>query len=120
MKFVYNPGNTSVVYDDDGRMVAPREWQYVDPAKSRVNKLIEQGRLIEVAVPERLPENTQPDALPVLNEAINDQSANDVPEDSEIVEAAPEDSENSEDDSVRNTGTQSRRSSNRKAKNEEA
>lgn len=120
MKLVYNPGNTSVVYDDDGRMVAPREWQYVDPAKSRVNRLIEQGKLVEVAVPDRLSENTTAEALPVLNEAINDQSAKQDTEPSDLVEAPPEDSENREDAELRNTGTQSRQRGNRKAKNEEA
>lgn len=111
MKLVYNPGNTPVVYKD-GLHVAPLEWAYIDDSGTKVDDLIKAGKLVQVAIPERLPENVDPRALPALNEAINDQSAHTggtVPK-----------NENGDSDAVRNTDSQSRRNTGRNKQNKEA
>lgn len=111
MKLVYNPGNTPAVYKD-GLQVAPLEWAYIDDENSRVDRLIEAGKLVELVVPERLPENVDPRALTALNEAINDRY---VPEPKTVPKI-----ENGNADDVRNTDTQSRRNTGRNKQNKEA
>ena len=103
MKFVYNPGNTSVVYDE-GLMVAPGEWAYVSSEGNDLDRLIEQGKLVVVQVPKRLPAEVQPQAIVPLNDAVNDQSA---------AEATTE-------ASVRDTGEQHRPAKSKSTKKKEA
>lgn len=110
-KLVYNPGSTPLVYDHYGRMVDPLDWGYVEVHGTRVNRYIEDGQLMEVQVPTKLPENVHPRVLPLLQEAINDRSA-DAPE--PFAEA----DRNLPEEELRNTEAQPAKTSARKSNKE--
>lgn len=71
MKLVFNPGNTPVVYDN-GLQVEPHDWAYVSEEGNDLNRLIEERRIINVAVPDVLPASVVPAAMPAMVAAIED------------------------------------------------
>ncbi|AKL88309.1 hypothetical protein BH789_gp028 [Gordonia phage GMA6] len=109
MKLVFNPSQTdSVVYSDDGLMVAPGEWAYLDDdTYRRIDNLLNTRKLVEVEVPATMPSNIAPGAAAAMKRAIEDRQAPNVAESTD------------EDDTpspVRNTG----RSRNTTTKKKEA
>lgn len=48
----YNPGDSPVVVDDDGRTVGGREWSPVLTTEDRVKEAFADGRLVKVNPPE--------------------------------------------------------------------
>jgi hypothetical protein len=48
---VFNPGSTSVVYDDEGHTLYPSEWAELDATAPRAAALLEDGTLIIPATP---------------------------------------------------------------------
>lgn len=107
MKLVYNPGNTPITYGD-GLYVEPESWAYADDVDTRLDEEINAGRLVQLDVPERLPEHVNPRALPALSEAIEDRKK------------SQDEEKNSEKAEVRNTDSSNSRGSNRKTQNKEA
>ena len=75
MKLVFNPSQTdSVVYSDDGLMVAPGEWAYLDDdTHRRINNLLDTRKLVEVSVPATMPSAIASGAAEAMKEAIADQ-----------------------------------------------
>lgn len=107
MKLVFNPSTqNSVVYNDEGQMVAPGEWAYLDDEDREIQKLISDGSLVEVPVPDSMPGDVAPGAADALQAAIDDRP-----------EPKPEDPEKTEDgdpQSVRNTGRRTPKTQNKK------
>lgn len=90
MKLVYNPGNTPVVYDN-GLMVDPGTWAYVEDT-SWLDRALKAGSLVEREVPDEVPADAEPSAVPALQAAVEARQK-------EEAEAR----KNSEEQGVRNT-----------------
>lgn len=105
MKLVYNPSNTSVVYDDEGHLVAPEEWLNV-PVTPKVEQLVKDGKLVFVNVPNEMPESVVDEAFQAMREAVDSKPSNTASDRSE--------------DGVSDTGAQQPRSDARKHKSKEA
>lgn len=103
MQLVFNPSQTdSVVYSDDGLMVAPGEWAYLDDdAHPKVRQFLNSRKLIEVEVPDQVPSDVAPGAAAALKEAVADKQK-DIPQDAP--EVAEKDDPEAEKEPVRNTG----------------
>ena len=110
-RLVYNAGNTPVVYDAEGLMIAPGEWQYTDG--NHLARMIEIGTLTEVSIPDRMPNDVTPGAYEALREAFDDKQKSEP-------QPAPEPAEAEVDAPVRNTGAKSTRSTAAKSTSKEA
>ena len=97
MKLVFNPSQTdSVVYSDDGLMVAPGEWAYLDDdTNRRIDTLLNTRKLVEVEVPATMPSNIAPGAAEPMKQAIEDRKSR---------EAAASSDDGDSPQPVRNTG----------------
>lgn len=105
MQLVFNPSQTdSVVYSDEGQMVAPGEWAYLDDdANPRVTALLNSGKLVRVDVPASMPSSVAPGAAEALAQAIDDRPV-----------LPAEDAEEPSKPQVRNTGRSKRTSTQNK------
>ncbi|AZS07898.1 hypothetical protein SEA_KABOCHA_45 [Gordonia phage Kabocha] len=107
MKLVFNPSTqNSVVYNDEGQMVAPGEWAYLDDEVREIQKLISDGTLVEVPVPDTMPGHVAPGAAQALQAAIDDQP--------KAVEDVAEKREDDDPQPVRNTGRRTPKAQNKK------
>lgn len=108
MQLVYNPYPTPVAYDD-GKYVDPDSWAFVDVKREDI-------RLVQVEIPESIPEGTNPRAIPALEAAIRDREETLESAKNETLESA----KNDQQDEVRNTDSTNKRNSRRSNQNKEA
>lgn len=114
MKLVFNPSLTdSVVYGDEGQMVAPGEWAYLDDdTYPNVTKFLNTGKLVRVEIPKSMPSSVAPGAAEALKQAVEDRDSK-VPDDAPLEDA--DDETEPQKPSVRNTGRKRTNTQNKEA-----